>query len=325
MDSAFSSSARPVTRREVLRRAGGVAVASLLPTVALGADAHSQDKAFRFAFLPDIHYMRERNAPEGMKAALAAVAKLDPSPAFLVTGGDQLDGLRSKTPDDADKLADEFVKIWNAGTKLPVYHVLGNHDVVGWDRKDVPADHPSIGFNLMLKKLDLKSPFYSFDHGGWHFAVLLNMTLTKPGDYVSEFPENQMKFLRTDLEKAKGKPTIVFGHFPPLSAAEFVDGRAKVDEKNWLLSTQRMTRNPKAFFDVANGRNVKAFVSGHIHRTDEIQVMGQRFICAGSVSGDKWRGHDHDTPEGFAIFDCKPDGSFAYRYYDYGWKASSGK
>jgi hypothetical protein len=77
--------------------------------------------------------------------------------------------------------------------------------------------------------------------------------------------------------------------------------------------------------EAIRGANVKAIVSGHIHRLDRIEAMGQTFICAGSVSGDKWRGHDHETPADFGVVDCSPDGQFEYYYHDYGWDAQAGR
>jgi hypothetical protein len=130
-----------------------------------------------------------------------------------------------------------------------------------------------------------------------------------------------MRWLRADLARNQGKPTMIFVHFPPMSAIEFFDGRAKHDNGGWTLSSQRMSRNPMALVEACNGANVKAFLSGHIHRLDRVEAMGLTFICSGSVSGAKWRGHDHETPEGITVIDCHPDGSFEHRYHYYGWDA----
>jgi hypothetical protein len=37
-----------------------------------------------------------------------------------------------------------------------------------------------------------------------------------------------------------------------------------------------------------------------------------------AVSGAKWRGHDHETPEGITVIDCRANGTFDYNYHDYG-------
>lgn len=87
------------------------------------------------------------------------------------------------------------------------------------------------------------------------------------------------------------------------------------------LSTTRTTRNLMALIDAIEGANVRAFFSGHIHRLDHTKAKGLTMICAGSVSGAQWRGPQVDTQEGYGIIDCRPDGSFDYRYHDYGWNA----
>ncbi|RUL82541.1 metallophosphoesterase family protein [Tautonia sociabilis] len=319
---------KPMGLKDTTRRSFLVGAAGLACLAATAAaeptprhDAAAGGAGFRFAFLPDIHLMRERRGPVGMAACLAAVEKLDRKPAFIVTGGDLIDSLRFKDVREANELADLFVQIWNTHTKLPAYHCLGNHDAAGWGRSRFPKDHPQFGFNLLKEKLGMEGLYYSFDHGGWHFVVLLNLTLTTPGEYVSEFDEEQMEFLRDDLRRHADRPTMIFAHFPAVSAVEFFDGRAELKSNVWTLGTKRMSRNPMALVEAVAGANVKAVFSGHIHRTDRIQAAGLDFICAGSVSGDKWRGHDHGTPEGFGVVDCRADGSFEYAYVDYGWEA----
>jgi DNA repair exonuclease SbcCD nuclease subunit len=281
------------------------------------------NQSFRFVFLPDIHLMREHRSAEGMAACLDAVERLDPKPEFLVTGGDLIDSLRHKDLKEANALADLFVKTWHEHTKLPVYHCLGNHDPAGWGEGSVPQEHPQFGFNLLKDKLGMDKLFYSFDYKSWHFVVLLNITLTTPGEYISEFSDEQMKFLKADLAQHKDRPTMIFAHFPAVSAIEFFDGRAEVENGEWALGIDRMTRNPMALIQAVEGANVKAVMSGHIHRRDRIDAAGLTFICSGSVSGAKWTGHDHETPEGFGIVDCNEDGTYDYEYHDYNWNAES--
>jgi len=138
-----------------------------------------------------------------------------------------------------------------------------------------------------------------------------------------------MAWLRRDLAAAGDKPTIIVGHFPPISAVEFVNGRARYQDGHWTLGAVRMSRNPEALIEAIHssvggangGPNVRAFLSGHIHRLDRIEVGGLTMICAGSVSGAQWRGPDSETREGFGVVDCHPDGSFEYHYHEHGWNA----
>lgn len=265
--------------------------------------------------------MKDRRGGEGMAAALDAVMALNPATDFLMTGGDLIDSLRDMNLSEATEMADLFIKTWNDHTDLPAYHLLGNHGAVGWRNDEFPKDHPHYAYGLMKEKLAMPALSHSFDHGGWHFVALHNITLVEPKSYVSEFDDDLIAFLHDDRAANGGKPTLLFGHFPPVTATEFFDGRASFDGGSWQLSGQRMSRNPIALVEAVEGANVKAFLSGHIHRWDRIETMGHTFINSGSVSVDKWRGHDHGTPEGFAVVDCHPDGPFGYTYHDYGWEA----
>jgi 3',5'-cyclic AMP phosphodiesterase CpdA len=324
--------AHRLSRRELLGVVGGAVAAGSLPTF-WGRDARAQDErrtasSFRFVFMPDFHLRREFASKEGMVKALQAAMALKPKPAFVVTGGDLCQNLRDQTLDECVEMADLFVELWKKHVDVPAYHGLGNHDPAGWGKglESFPGgkDHPLFGFNLLKTKLNIPDLQYSFDYGGWHFVILLNITLTTPGEYISEFSDDQLAWLRSDLSKTNGRPTILFGHFPPVTAVEFFNGEAKPEDKGWALSFRRASRNPMALIEAIGDANVKAFFSGHIHRLDRIEVKGQTFICAGSVSGDQWRGPDVDTEEGFGIVDCRSDGGFEYRYHEYGWDARKG-
>ena len=319
------------TRRQFVR-AGATAFAAGLGGVALpggararGVGGPSAGGPFRFLFMTDFHLRREFGSAEGVAKALKAAMALDPKPAFVVTGGDLCQNLRDQTLPQCEEMADLFVKLWKQHVDVPAYHALGNHDPAGWGKgiESFPGgrDHPLFGFNLFMKKLNLPRPYYSFDHGGWHFVVLLNAKLVEPGKVIGEFDAEQMKFLRDDLSRNEKKPTMLFGHYPPVTAVEFFNGEAKGNDEQarWELGYGRATRNPMALVEAIGDADVKAFFSGHIHRLDRITTKGQTFICAGSVSGDQWRGPDVDTEEGFAVIDCLPDGTFDYRYHEYGW------
>lgn len=329
--------AASLSRREFVGACGALAAASALPIGAMAQQSsgagtpgggNAAQSTFRFLFMPDFHLRRDLASPDGMARALDAAMAVNPKPAFIVTGGDLCHNLRDQTLEQCEEMADLFVKLWSEHVDIPAYHALGNHDPAGWgkglDSFAGGKDHPSFGFRLMQRKLNLPALSRSFDHGGWHFVVIHNAKLAdQPGTVIGEFEEVTLAFLRDDLSKNQGKPTMLFGHYPPVTAIEFFNGEANHndEQKRWELGYARATRNPMALVEAIGNANVKAFFSGHIHRLDQIQAKGQRFICAGSVSGDQWRGPDVDTEEGFAVIDCHADGSFDYRYHEYGWDA----
>ncbi|URD48551.1 metallophosphoesterase [Chroococcidiopsis sp. CCNUC1] len=187
----------------------------------------SATQPFRFVFLSDIHLRKDLRSPQGMAAALDAVERLSPKPAFIVTGGDLCHDLRSQGLKEANETANLFVKIWQEHTKLPTYHSLGNHDPAGWSSETFPQKHPQFGMKLLMDKLGMKSLSYSFNHNNWHFVVLDNIHLTAPGEFVGEFTEKQLAFLRQDLTQHAKQPTMIFCHVPPVTATEFLGGRAE--------------------------------------------------------------------------------------------------
>lgn len=319
---SVSRGAVRVSRRGVLAGAAGLVAAGMAPRRAAAAAG-----GFRLIFLPCIHLRTEPRyrSPEGFATALRAALALDPRPSLLLTGGDICHDLRSQTLDEATRRADLFLElVAEHGGGLPIHHCLGNHEPLGWGSGTVAEDHPDFGYGLMRRKLGLERLYHSFDHGGWHFVALHNVKLTEPGQFTGEWDAEQLEFLRDDLARHRDQPTIVFAHIPAVSAVEFFAGRARGEEGNWILSQNRATANPHelvAAFD-AGGGNVKAVLSGHIHRLDRIQVAGYQFICSGAVGGAQWRGPDHGCPEGFGVIDCRPDGSIDYRYQTYGWEAS---
>jgi len=162
---------------------------------------------------------------------------------------------------------------------------------------------------------------YRFADIGWHFVVTHNMRLNEPKSYISKFSEEQMKWLTSDLAANKGKPTMLIGHYPPVSAVDFFNGRASHIDGACSLSTPRMSRNLWDLVRATGCVNVKAFFSGHIHRIDRVEAAGQAFVCTCTVSGRKWPGHDHETPEGSTDIDYHEDGTFDYRYHDHGQEA----
>lgn len=280
-----------------------------------------QAQKARFVFMPDIHLRRDLESPEDMAKALQSVSKLKPKPDFIVTGGDLIHDMRSMDLAEAEQMTELFQKIWNENTDIPAYHVLGNHDVAGLNNESFSKDHPLHGSDFLKEKLGMPGLFYSFDRAGWHFIVLHNFRVTSEKKFISEFSAEQMDFLKRDIEQNGDRPTIIFAHYPAVTAAEFLDGAAKQGKDAWELGYGRATRNPMALLQTIQGGNVKAYLSGHTHRLDTIKAMENLFIGSGSVSGSQWKGKQVDTAEGYTVVDINADGSFEHRYHVYGWQA----
>jgi 3',5'-cyclic-AMP phosphodiesterase len=283
------------------------------------------DQPFRFVFLPDIHLRPDKGSPEGMAACLQTINDLDPAPAFLLTGGDQCDELRDQDLEEARERVERFIEIWNHHVDLPTYHCVGNHDLVGWDEESIPDDHPHLGMGLMQDYLEMEKLYYSFDCAGWHIVVLDNIHRPERGDYIGKVDEEQLEWLREDLRANAERPAIVASHLPPITAVEFFSDRPEQEDEEWRLSFQRMAKDPRELLEVLREGNVRAFLSGHLHLLERLELLDHTFICCGSVSGHKWEGPRLGTPEGFTVLDCQPDGNFTCTYQDYGWQARNGE
>ena len=282
-------------------------------------------KSFRFAFLTDFHLMQngDLRSADGIAACLAAVEKLDPRPEFILVGGDLVHNARALTIDEASKRLDLFLKIWKDNTSLPVHWTFGNHDLVGTSNPSVlPDSSPLYGKGLFKERLKLPQLFYSFDFKGWHFVVLDDIDPMPDRTYEGKLFEDELSFLQTDLEANKLKPTIVCTHIPILSnlpmgllAAHTVTGQHPNPAKNLVC-----TNGGKLVADIP-GHNVRAVLAGHLHFFERIQMNGVQFINSGAVCGSYWKGPLYGCAEGFGIVDLTKDGSVAFDYHPYGWKA----
>jgi 3',5'-cyclic AMP phosphodiesterase CpdA len=311
--------------RRTLIKTGTLAAGSLLATSVLTAQepkTSPPSSRFRFAFLPCIHFRFDLNSPQGLAACLAAVDRLDPKPDFLLTGGDVCHNLRDESLDGSRQRVARFKEVWSAGTKIPTHHCLGNHDLAAWNDPQAAAD-PDYGKSLLVKQLGLPGTYYSFDHGGWHFVVLDYLKQEAPGRFSPELDAKQLDWLRGDLHAAGSRPTILVDHAPFLSAYEAYTDRGIETDKGRTVPYGRVVKNlPEVEKLLADsGANVRGLLSGHLHILEEIVWRGRRFICCGSVSGQQWNGPRFGCPEGFGVFDCKPDGTFDFAYQPYGWKA----
>ncbi len=317
-----------ITRRDFVAGAAlGAAGMALLParadavTASGRAETAQGARSLRFVFMPCVHLRRELRSPEGFAAALQAARQLRPAPEFVLTGGDMCHNMRDQTMAQSVEITDLFLKIFDENCKLPAHHCLGNHDLAAWNKVADSASDPRYGKNLTLQKLGMRSRYYSFDRGGWHFVVLDYMRVSEPGKFSAEIDPEQLAWLGEDLGKNSTRPALVVTHAPVVSAVELFSDRAKRTEDALSVPFGRVISNAPELVATAKKGNVRAFVSGHLHLVERLELMGNIFICSGSVSGHQWTGPRMGTPQGFGVFDCRADGSFDFAYQAYGWKA----
>ncbi len=122
-------------------------------------------------------------------------------PALVVNLGDSIEDINERRADLV-----EFTKSKKllSVLKMPIYTLIGNHDVRTLSHKDIA--------NLF----GYKEMYYSFDSEGYHF-VALSFVMTGNhkidlGDIFAEVPKDQLDWLKNDLGK-NAKPTVVFMHY----------------------------------------------------------------------------------------------------------------
>ncbi len=122
-------------------------------------------------------------------------------PEFVVNLGDSIEDVNDRNID-----VQSFKKTITLLSKLkvPVYFLVGNHDVRTLTQKEI------------AKMFGYENMYYSFDHGSYHFIVL-SFELTGDhthvlGDIHAEIPKEQIDWLKDDLFKTN-KPALVFVHY----------------------------------------------------------------------------------------------------------------
>jgi DNA repair exonuclease SbcCD nuclease subunit len=285
--------------------------------------ATARAESFRFAFLTDLHLLQggALGSVEGIVACLAAVEKLDPRPEFILVGGDLVHSTRDLTVPGAESALDFFLQLWKDHTDLPTYWTFGNHDLAGTNNPYVSTADPDYGKGLFQNRLQLPRLFYSFDCKGWHFVVLDDIAL-RPHGYFGELFDDELAFLKADLDVHRTTPTIVTTHIPIASNLPLglLLAHALIEDHR-PLPNHLICANGSALLEDIPGHNIRAVLAGHLHFHEQIERNGVRLINSGAVCGNYWKGPMYGCPEGFGVVDLGANGSVAFDYRDYGWMA----
>lgn len=309
-----------ISRRSFLRNSttGLLSVASSLAALPLVRRISAEEvPSFSFAHLTDMHVQSELGAAAaGFRQCIAKLNQLRARPDFVITGGNLImdalavDEVRLK---EQVKLFDECCQDFD----LPVHHVVGNHDVVGWSTQaNVLSDHALFGKRLFADQYGSGRTYRSFDHKGWHF-ILLDSIGQSPGspEYIGLIDEVQMDWLKQDLAAVgRTKPIVIVTHIPFFSVwnQAILGPTAPVGPKSLVTNVPEVRK-------LLAGFNVNLVLSGHGHIRERIELGRTTHIQSGSVSGRWWKGPINGDAEAFAVITLN-GGDFAYRYEEFGWK-----
>jgi len=115
-------------------------------------------------------------------------------PAFIVDLGDRIMEVDAPMDRDHTMLVRELLG-W---ARIPVHHLLGNHDVAHLPKAEV------------LGLLDLAAPYRSVGAGGYR-CLFLDSTDPVVGEYGGHISDAQLAWLEADLAASR-QPAIVFCH-----------------------------------------------------------------------------------------------------------------
>ncbi|MCK5461523.1 MAG: metallophosphoesterase, partial [Bacteroidales bacterium] len=178
-------------RRNFIKRTMQVGVGLSLPLSVSGFSLKVQEKV-KIGMVADVHQDIIHDGYARIRFFIEEMNKRKPD--FIIQLGDFVMPRKRNQP---------FLDAWNE-FEGPRYHVLGNHDM-----KD-------FGFTKeqTMEWWQLQKPYYSFDHGDFHFIVL-DGNEQNPEPWTDMYPRyigpEQQEWLKKDL-KETSKPTIVFSH-----------------------------------------------------------------------------------------------------------------
>ena len=267
---------------------------------------------FSFAFLTDIHLTYDRNAPQGFMQAIDTINKLNPD--FVLTGGDLImDALEApyQKVDSLYNLYNELIK----NLKMPVYNTIGNHEHFGiYRRYDV--DTSNTEYNNRMFEHRIGKRYYSFDHKGWHFIVLDAVSITKEREYIGLIEDDQIEWIKSDLQKIDKKtPIAISVHIPFITAqTQLTEGSLAPNSEGTVI------KNARDVLLLFWQYNLKLILQGHLHFLEDIYINEDvHFITGGAVSARWWNNKPTDYPEeGFVLVNITGE-NVIWDYIDYGW------
>lgn len=311
-----------LSRREILKTTGAAAIAAAWPgAVAVGAEEQGKAESFRIAHLTDIHIQPELKGNEGFRKCMSVVHELKPRPDLILTGGDLvMDSMA--TEETRVRMLWDLYKGITKDSDIPVRHGIGNHDVFGICTEKVARDNPQFGKKMFQDQLELERTTYSFDHKGWHIAMVDDIVPIEKGCYEGGFTDEVLAWLDADFKAAGDKPKLIVTHIPIVSVIVYhsLDGVTPVDPADLRSMT---CANAGTILKLLRTHKVNLVLAGHLHDNEVIRHQYTTHIGEGAVCGAWWKGPQRLSREGFGVVDLHADGTFDHTYHDYGWDAKA--
>ncbi|MBM3737705.1 MAG: metallophosphoesterase [Acidobacteria bacterium] len=275
------------------------------PAIAFAAPTK---QSFTFVHVTDLHIQPELRAADRCGACFAAINRTRPD--FVIAGGDLVfDALA--VPKQRARLLFDLYRDATKRIEAPLHNVLGNHDIFGlYTHSGVLPTESGYGKKMYEDRIGRR--YYSFDAHGWHFIVLDSVGLTPDRLYVGRVDDEQIEWLRRDLEAAgKSTPIVAVTHVP-LSTGVLQWMMPRHDPRRIVV------QNASDVLELLHQYNIKAVLQGHTHICERLEYRGCQYITSGSVCGESWKGPKWGVhPEGFGVLRVA-GGGITWTYQTYG-------
>ncbi len=195
------------------------------------------------------------------------------APDFVVICGDLVNNATDSSFNDFN-----FIK---NGFNMPCYCAPGNHDV-----ENTPSDSSLVKYRNAIGK-----DYFDFQNKGHSFLVCNTQLWKVPTGIESEKHDKWFKDKLEEMNK-KQEPVFVVGHFPLYLEAP--------DEKDQYFNLPQTKR--KELLNLFEQKNVKAYLSGHTHKTIINNYKGIQL-----VSGEVTSKNFDKRPLGFRLWTVDKD------------------
>jgi len=163
-------------------------------------------------------------------------------------------------------------------TNIPFYHVPGNHDLNFAAKSDEHSLDTFISY--------FGPPFYSFNYGQVHFVILDNVQYTGNNSYFGNIGDQQLQWLKNDLQNVPEDYLIVFSMHIPLFSNVDNPGKDHVKDR-------------KELYKILEGREKILALAGHTHTLENVFLSEEdgwkgtepiHVIIGGAACGCWWGG-----------------------------------
>ena len=319
MNTAANPMSTTINRRRFLTLTGQGALVCMVAPMARAVStepvASGMPGSFDFVFFTDTHLQPELKAAEGCAQCFSRIAAFRPD--FAISGGDLVFDANAVPHERAERLFAMYADTEHI-LGLPIYHVIGNHDVFGI-KPGSGAVSGAAGYGKKMFEDKIGQTYRSFDHKGCHFILLDSIQLTGDASaWEARIDDRQLAWLAEDLARSgPSVPVIVTVHVPLVTSFYSYQPVQYPADLPRLVVT-----NAHQVLQILERYPVIAVLQGHTHINECVVYKDCRYLTSGAVCGDWWKGSRWGFPEGFTVVSLR-DGKLSYRYETYGFKSVS--